>query len=69
MRVGFLVCNKELGLGIVTEEHGATQVVVDFYELPKTVRMVVTKSDLMPGLWRAPSGFGTVRVISAATEK
>lgn len=68
MKLGSLVENKQLGLGLVTEELNENCCIVTWFEAPKLSPMVITL-DRFPkypikNLWSAPNEYGRVFILS-----
>ena len=66
MKLGALVENTDLGLGVVIAVQLANKVLVRWYQWDIPSTMVVTKIHRpgQPEKWFAPSGFGTVHMLS-----
>ncbi len=68
MKLGTLVTNDTLGIGIVVEIQEKNNVMVCWYEVKTSPSMIITKranNKHWPiERWYAPSGFGRVLVMS-----
>tara|TARA_R100000388_G_C7234764_1_gene157100 strand:- start:1081 stop:1308 length:228 start_codon:yes stop_codon:yes gene_type:complete len=73
MKLGTLVDNNELGLGLVTEELNENCCIVNWFEFPRLSPMVITYERYpkypIKNLWLAPYEYGRVFILSEKNEK
>ena len=73
MKLGTLVENKDLGLGLVTQEIDDNCAIVSWFECPKLSPMVITYERFikypLKDIWLAPNDYGRVFILSEKNKK